>query len=127
MLDRLEAAFAGKVAWSGAAAMARVIYDEVRSNVSGIRAGTPGVVTGNLLNSIYWAQDDRRTTPTLKAYGVSWNKSKAPHGHLLEWGTSTNPAYPFMRPSEARLPDAIAAGMARMRVRFEELHFGAMQ
>jgi HK97 gp10 family phage protein len=125
-LDRLERALSDKVAWSGAAAAARVIFDEVCINVSGIRPGTPGIVTGNLLNSIYWAQNKRETTAVRKVYSVSWNRAEAPHGHLLEWGTATNPAYPFMRPAEARLPAAIEAGLRRMRERFGEINVAAL-
>ena len=141
-LDRLSDELAEKLAYSGAAAMARVLYDEVKHNTAGVKEGFPGVVTGNLRDSIYWARDERATTKNLKVYSVSWNRSKAPHGHLVEFGHwRTNvviklpsgkfkatpeklaepvwvPAYPFVRPAMAKMPEALAAGYAAMRQRF---------
>lgn len=141
-LDRLGADLAEKVAFSGAAAMARVFYDEVKLNTQGVKEGFPGVVTGNLRDSIYWARDERASTKQSKVYAVSWNRSKAPHGHLVEFGhwrvnvviklpngkfAATEeklpapvwvPAYPFVRPALSKMPQAFAAGYAAMRLRF---------
>ena len=123
-LERFGKKVSEPVLFSGAAAMARVIYDEVKINVSGIKPGFPGVVTGNLLNSIYQVKANDLMTPTRKVYEVSWNRSKAPHGHLIEFGTSRAPAYPFVRPAVGRMPEAIKAGLARMKVRFSEVTRG---
>ena len=48
-----------------------------------------GSITPGLLRSaIYVAYDDQRTVlnPYSVRYAVSWNRKKAPHGHLLEFG-----------------------------------------
>lgn len=140
-LDRMERAVTEDVVYSGAAAMARVLYAEVRQNT----AGAPvGIHTGNLHGAIYWAKAKDASTATRAVYEVSWNKSKAPHGHLIEFGhwrvnfvfrgkdgslIATKrrlpqpvwvPAYPFMRPAMSKMDDAIRAGLARMRERFGE-------
>jgi HK97 gp10 family phage protein len=115
-LDRMVSTKAESVIYSGAAAMARVVYEEVRENTSGSKAGMPGKVTGNLHESIYWVKDDGQSSPLRAVYNISWNKSKAPHGHLLEFGTSRMPAIPFLRPAASRLPEALKAGQARMQV-----------
>jgi HK97 gp10 family phage protein len=115
-LERMARGKAENVIYSGAAAMARVVYEEVKQNVSGNAPGGPGVVTGNLRESIYWAKDDNLSSPLRAVYSISWNKSKAPHGHLLEFGTSRMPAYPFIRPAASKLPEAVKAGQARMQV-----------
>lgn len=60
---------------------AEVIYKDVQANVAKI-----GRVTGNLRASIYRAFDDKASTATKARYNVSWNKKKAPHGHLIEFG-----------------------------------------
>ena len=85
-----------------AQAGAQVLYDEVKLNVSRY----VGKVTGNLDNSIYQAFSDERSLPAGFAVGglpayrraiyhVSWNASKAPHGHLVEYGHVV-PFKPYM-------------------------------
>jgi hypothetical protein len=64
-----------------AQAGAQVLYDQVKLNVAGI-----GKVTGNLGRSIYQAFSDDNSTGARATYHVSWNASKAPHGHLVEYG-----------------------------------------
>lgn len=41
--------------------------------------------SGKFASSIYVAYSDD-STETRKVYSVSWNRKKAPHGHLLEFG-----------------------------------------
>lgn len=64
-----------------AQAGAQVFYSEVVTRVNGI-----GKVTGNLSRSIYqvWSRDQSINGHSV--YHVSWNASKAPHGHLVEYG-----------------------------------------
>lgn len=64
-----------------AQAGAQVLYEAVKSNVSRLRK-----VTGNLAASIYQAHIDAEERPGHSAYRVSWNKKKAPHGYLVEFG-----------------------------------------
>lgn len=120
-LDRYEKFIQEKVLFSGVAAMASVIYDEVKLNVSGDRAGMPKVLTGNLRDSIYRVYSPERSSIDKKTYRISWNARKAPHGHLIEFGTSRAPAYPFIRPAFGRVGDAIVAGQARMAEKLEEV------
>ena len=60
---------------------AQVLYDDVKQNVSRI-----GKVTGNLQDSIYQVYSKKRSGETKATYEVSYNKKKAPHGHLVEYG-----------------------------------------
>lgn len=78
--------------------------------------------SGKLAAAVYVAFDDKSTESRV-VYSVSWNRKKAPHGHLLEFGhwrtnvvvqrangqwITTNerlakpewvPAHPFLRPA----------------------------
>lgn len=126
-LDGFEKAIQEKVVLSGVAAMARVIYDEVKINTSGARAhaGRPGdppdSITGTLDKAIYRAYAMERSAGEVKIYKVSVNKSKAPHWHLVEYGHSRAPAHPYIRPAASKMPAAIAAGKERMRDRLAEI------
>ena len=60
---------------------AEVIYNDVQANVAQI-----GRVTGNLQSAVYRAFDQQNSGATKARYNVSWNKRKAPHGHLVEFG-----------------------------------------
>lgn len=120
-LDNFEREVSQQVLMAGVAAMARVIYDEVKINTTGVKANTPGIVTGNLHESIYRVFSQEHSNSKTKTYQISWNKTKAPHGHLLEFGTSRAPAYPFVRPAFSRVQDAIKAGQSRMAEKLKEL------
>ena len=115
-LAKFEKAVQAEVLLSGAAAMAKVIYDEVKLNVQPPRLGR---VTGNLDASIYRAYSPEKSSLTTKVYRISWNRSKAPHGGLIEFGTSRAPAHPFLRPAFDQIEAAIKAGNARMKQRLE--------
>lgn len=115
--SKLEKVVKDKVLFSGAATMAKVIADEVRLNASPPRIGRK---SGNLQASIYWVYSAERSTDDRKTYRVSWNKRKAPHGHLLEFGTSKMPAHPFLRPAFSRVNDAIKQAKERMAERLAE-------
>jgi HK97 gp10 family phage protein len=114
-LAQLGAAIKSEVSIAGAAAMAVVIYDEVRLNAD------RHVKTGKLRDSIYRVYSKRKSVNARQVYQISWNKKKAPHGHLLEFGTSRSPAYPFIRPSVSRSGDAVKAGMARMAAAMKKI------
>lgn len=110
-LDSFEAKIRGEVLLSGVAAMARVIYDEVKLNTS------RHVKTGTLHNAVYRAYSPERSVGGVQVYHVSVNKRRAPHWHLLEYGTSKMSAKPYLRPALDRMQDAIKAGSERMRER----------
>jgi len=64
-----------------AQAGAQVFYDEVKSNVAAL-----GTKTGNLNKSIYQVFAERFSGAAYATYYVSWNRKKAQHGHLVEYG-----------------------------------------
>lgn len=101
----------GDALFVGTAAMAKVLYDEVKSNASPPRLGRK---TGNLEGAIYRVYSPEKSTDTVKTYRISWNKSKAPHGHLIEFGTSRAPAHPFVRPAFDHVRTAIEVGKDAM-------------
>jgi len=120
-LSRFEKAVQEKVLFSGVAAMAKVMYDEAVTNASGLAGERfPKRKTGKLASSIYRAYSAKRSTDEKKTYRLSWDRRKAPHGHLIEFGTSRAPAYPFIRPAFDHVGEAIAAGKARMEQRLSE-------
>lgn len=116
-LDKFSAEIREKVAFSGAAAMAQAVYDEVQQNVP--------VDTGLLKSAVYQVHSPEKSTEDLKTYRVSYNKRKAPHGHLVEFGTSRAPAHPFLRPAFDKIGNAIKAGKERMAQRIEEIKAGS--
>ena len=73
---------------------AQVYYDQVQQNVP--------VRSGLLKSAIYQAYADEQSSPGRALYHVSWNKSQAPHGYMLEFGTSRTPAQPFVRPAQGQ-------------------------
>jgi hypothetical protein len=64
-----------------AQAGAQVFYDAVKANVRKLRRKT-----GNLDASIYQVYSRDHSAKGRAEYHVSWNHTKAPHGHLLEFG-----------------------------------------
>lgn len=109
-LDRLATKVREQVLLSGAATMAKVIYDEVQLNAS------RHVKSGALYNAIYRVYAKDKSTDNHITYEISWNKATAPHGHLIEFGSSKSPAYPFIRPAFDHMPEAIHTGQQRMKV-----------
>ena len=114
-LDKFAKDVRDKVLFSGVAAMASVIYEAARTNAEANKK------TGLLQSSIYRVYSPEKSTDESKMYRISWNKRTAPHGHLIEFGTSRAPAYPFMRPAFDRINEAIAAGKARMAESIDQL------
>lgn len=124
-----------------AQAGAQVLYDAVMRNVASI-----GRVTGNLQRSIYQAYSADNSSDFVSTYHISWNKRKAPHGHLVEYGhlqryeITYDPATkrftthkdrplaepkhvaakPFVRPAQALMPAAIEAAKAELYRRLDK-------
>ena len=94
-----------------AQAGAQVFYKAVLANVQAHRH------TGKLASAIYQVYSDDNSVEGQKAtYHVSWNARKAPHGHLVEHGTSRMAARPFVRPAF----DAVQAqGLRTMMAEYE--------
>jgi HK97 gp10 family phage protein len=133
-LDKFEKSIQEKVLFSGIAAMAKVIYDEVKLNAPESEKehwfhGTSFKKTGQkylfqpgtLKSSIYRVYSPEKSSDTKKTYKVSWNHTKAPYGFMVEFGTSRAPAHPFLRPAFDRVNDAIEAGKARMSEKIHEI------
>jgi HK97 gp10 family phage protein len=117
-LDRFALDIQERVVIAGTAAAAKVMYDEAREQAAKHKK------TGQLQDAIYRVYSKEKSSPTRKTYRISWNKTKAPHGHLIEFGTSRAPAYPFIRPAFDRVVEAIEAGKERMAERLKELGSG---
>lgn len=90
-LDRFSEKIKSTVIRSGAQAAAQVFYEETKERVP--------VDSGKLKASIYQAFSKDNSGDGRAEYHVSWNRRKAPHGHLVEFGTSRAPAHPFLRPA----------------------------
>ena len=133
--DRAE-----KAARPAAQAGAQVLYERVKANVAAL-----GRKTGNLDSSIYQAYSANNSGEGKATYHISWNASKAPHGHLVEWGyikrwqsimingkwvtLKNRPlATPVQVPGKAfvrRAKDAMPQAQEAMRAKFlEVLHGG---
>lgn len=86
-LRGLERDVQDKVVRSAAHAGALVFYDEAK-HLAPVYAGParPGIKPGQLRNAIYRVYSNDLSTPERAVYQVSWNASKAPHGHLIEYG-----------------------------------------
>lgn len=82
----------------------QVLYDEVLLRVpvnTKTRKTKSGrvIAPGALKASIYQAFSQDNSGKGFATYHSSWNYRKAPHGHLVEFGTSRTPAHPFLRPA----------------------------
>jgi len=141
-LDGLAALAKQHLPRSMAVAAGTVFRDEAK-------ARAPLGPTGNLREAIYLAFSEDRSIPEAgyAVYSVTWNKSKAPHGHLVEfghWQTHATyqgsdgqwysdpkrplanpkwvPAYPFLRPAyDAMAQIALRAAMERGEERLGEI------
>lgn len=57
---------------------------------------------GTLRKSIYQVYSKGNSGDGRATYHISWNKSKAPYGFMVENGTSKAPAHPFIRPAQGQ-------------------------
>ena len=73
------------------------------------------VASGTLQNAVYQAYSRDNSGDGKATYHISVNKKKAPHWHLLEYGTSRMAARPFIRPTyTAVVNEAMEATKKRM-------------
>ena len=113
-----------------AQAGAQVLYDEVLQRVpvaKKARKTKSGrtIEPGALKASIYQVFSQDNSDPARSTYHVSWNRRKAPHGHLVEFGTSRAPAHPFLRPSfDAQASTALQAANVRWNTDMKTLMAG---
>jgi len=139
-LNELEAEAQAAVR-PAAQAGAQVLYDEVKRNVARLKRKT-----GNLERAIYQAFSPDNSAEGRVTYHVSWNRRKAPHGHLVEFGhlqryeVSFDPntkrftthkdrplpapkqiaAKPFVRPAMAKFPQALEAAKEELFKRLDQ-------
>lgn len=148
-LDALADNLKGEVAISGAAAAARVFYDEVRLRAP---VGTRSMMrkgklhtAGTLRNAIYRVYAKKKSTDTTKRYEVGWNRGDAWYARLIEFGHWSRAgianggrrkhtikgklngvtwvaAKPFLRPALAVSGLAMQAAKDRMVARLKELN-----
>ena len=121
-LNKVALLLKSDVARAGAQAMAQVVYDAAKENAPvadkphKLKGGHRYSVPGTLKASIYQVYSKRKSVRSRIEYHVSWNRNKAPHGHLVEFGTSSAPAHPFLYPAyqhnKARLAAIANAAMA---------------
>jgi len=114
-LDKYEEKIKQQVLRAGAAGMALVIHDEARLQAEKHKK------SGLLQSAIYRVYSPERSDDSSRMYRVSWNRKKAPHGHLIEFGTSSAPAYPFIRPAFGKIHEAIEKGREWMRQKLASL------
>lgn len=135
-LDALGEQVKTTVARAGANSMAYVFQEEAKAFAPVFTVGPKGgggsrvarrkVKPGQLRDSIYRAHADRLSSDGSQIYEVSWNHSKAPHGHWMEYGNVRHPAHPFITPAyEAAKQRAVTAGIERMSVKYAETKTGA--
>lgn len=152
-LDRLAGPLRVKLARSMGVAGGEVLRDEAQARAPRSPQGAATEIGPRvpLADAIYLAFRDSLSTDKQVQYTVTWNKSKAPHGHLIEfghWRTHVTykgsdgnwysdpkrllpspiwvPAYPFMRPAyDAAVGRAVQAMMERGRIRLPELLAGS--
>lgn len=87
---------------------ARILYDEMLDRVF------DHIETGALFDSIYHYHDENQSSENRHVYVIGPNKSKAPHWHFLEYGTSRQPAQPYVRPTwDSKGEYAMMAAMNR--------------
>jgi len=90
-----------------AQAGAQVLYDEVKVRVPVSREGHWFYGTnakyffpaGTLRDSIYQVFSQDNSAGAKVTYHVAWNHRKAPYGFMVEFGTATARAKPFLRPA----------------------------
>ncbi len=114
-LDKFAKDIEEKAIRPAAYAASKVIYQELQMRV-------PVGETGNLKNSIYQYHNEKLSRDGKQIYSVGVNKRKAPHWHLLEYGTIRAPAYPFIVPTyDAKIVEAMQAARLRLAEKIEEI------
>lgn len=117
-MKALEIHIRDRVCLSGAAAMARVLYNYAEQYAAIHHK------TGALESAVRRRYVEQRSMGNRQTYWVSWNPKVAPHGHFLEYGTSRAPAYPFIAPAFNHIQEAIKAGKTQMGKKMQSLGGG---
>lgn len=130
-LEQFAKAAQERIVRPGIQAAAQVFYEEAKrrapvSDAPHMFHGTNQIYgpysPGNLRDAIYQVFSKDRSQPGAPVYHVSWNQSKVPYGFMVEFGTSKQPAHPFIRPAfEAMKFSAAGAGLAAMQQKMKEV------
>lgn len=117
-LDNITTA-AEKATRPAAQSGAQVFYDEVKQRVpmsaKPHKSGKKTYNPGTLRRAVYQAFAERESGDGRAMYRVSWNKTHAFYGRLVEFGTSKMAAKPFLRPAyDAARARALQAVQERM-------------
>ena len=110
-------------------AAAKVLYDEMLVRVPVYEGPVPvskngiaKIKPGQLRDSIYHYFVEDRSDPGRVIYAIGPNKRKAPHWHLLEYGTVKMAAQPYIRPTyDAKIEQAMTAAGFRLAEKIQEL------
>ena len=114
-LDKLNAVVNSAVR-PAAQAGAQVYYNEVklrakRGNETRYLKGGRTRPAGLLASAIYQVFSTDNSDEQKATYHVSWNKKTAPHGYLVEHGSSRAPKHPFLRPAYDAVKGAAEAAV----------------
>ncbi len=121
-LTRFVDAVEQRVVRPAARAGALVFYDRARELAPEYRGPLkPGIKPGQLRAAIYHVFSEDKSTDDFKIYQISWNHSKAPHGHWMEYGNSRHGPKPFIRPAFDFYEKALDASRDRSRVLIAEI------
>lgn len=97
-------------------AAAAVLYQEMKMRTATFK------YTGTLHDAIYHWYDDKKSGPNHAVYAIGPNKVKAPHFHMVEFGTSKMAARPYVRPTyDSKISDAMEAARNRLSEKISEL------
>lgn len=109
----------GQATRPAAQAGAQIIYDRAKQIVAtelvsdkphyfyGKNAIYGPYQPGTLRDSIYQAFADKESFTDTTTYRVSWNKDKAPYGHMVEFGTRTAEPHSFIGRAIAETRSAV--------------------
>lgn len=94
-----------------------MLYKEMQINAP--------VRTGLLRSAIYQFYNERKSIDGLHLYSIGVNMRKAPHWHLLEYGTIRMAAKPFIAPTyDAKITLAMEAALKRLGEKLEDIKNG---
>lgn len=121
-LTRFVEAVEERVVRPAAHAGALVFYERARE-LAPEYTGPPkiGIKPGQLRAAIYRVFSEDRSTDEFKIYEISWNHTKAPHGHWMEYGNSRHGPKPFIRPAFDFYEKALEASRERARTLIAEI------
>lgn len=121
-LTRFVEAVEERVVRPAAHAGALVFYERARE-LAPEYTGPPksGIKPGQLRAAIYRVFSEDRSTDEFKIYEISWNHTKAPHGHWMEYGNSRHGPKPFIRPAFDFYEKALEVSRERARTLIAEI------